>query len=70
MNLNSTLSPAAVPLTMSSREIAELTGKELSCDARHSRHAGQLEDDQNWSMFATPERRTYTTAFLLDREQT
>ncbi|BDB69302.1 hypothetical protein Cthiooxydans_17140 [Comamonas thiooxydans] len=28
MNLNLTLSPAAVPLTMSSREIAELTGKD------------------------------------------
>ena len=28
MSLNSTLSPAAVPLTMSSRDIAELTGKE------------------------------------------
>ena len=28
MSLNSTLSPAAVPLTMSSREIAELTGKD------------------------------------------
>ncbi|KGG86688.1 phage antirepressor KilAC domain-containing protein [Comamonas thiooxydans] len=28
MSLNSTLSPAAVPLTMSSRDIADLTGKE------------------------------------------
>ena len=28
MNLNPTLSPAAVPLTMSSRDIAELTGKD------------------------------------------
>lgn len=28
MSLNSTLSPAAVPLTMSSRDIAELTGKD------------------------------------------
>ena len=28
MSLNSTLSPVAVPLTMSSRDIAELTGKD------------------------------------------
>lgn len=35
MSLNSTLSPAAVPLTMSSRDIAELTGK---------RHADVMRD--------------------------
>lgn len=35
MNLSSTLSPAAVPLTMSSRDIAELTGK---------RHADVMRD--------------------------
>ena len=34
MNLTSTMAPAAVPLTMSSREIAELTGKD-------HRHVGQ-----------------------------
>jgi phage antirepressor YoqD-like protein len=46
---------------MSSREIAELTGKELSCDARHSRHAGQLQDDQNWACLRGPGRPTYTS---------
>ena len=72
MSLNSTLSPAAVPLTMSSREIAELTGKELGHVNRDIRAMlDSLQDDPELEhVREDQDGRGYTTAFHLGRELT
>ncbi|WP_314972850.1 phage antirepressor KilAC domain-containing protein [Comamonas testosteroni] len=72
MNLNSTLSPAAVPLTMSSREIADLTGKELGHVNRDIRAMldGLPEDPELEHVREDQDGRGYTTAFHLGRELT
>ncbi|MEN2432158.1 phage antirepressor KilAC domain-containing protein [Comamonas sp. F1-6] len=72
MNLNPTLSPAAVPLTMSSREIAELTGKELGHVNRDIRAMlDSLQDDPELEhVREDQDGRGYTTAFHLGRELT
>ncbi len=72
MNLNPTLSPAAVPLTMSSREIAELTGKELGHVNRDIRAMlDSLPDDPELEhVREDQDGRGYTTAFHLGRELT
>lgn len=72
MNLNSTLSPVAVPLTMSSREIADLTGKELGHVNRDIRAMlDGLEDDPELEhVREEQDGRGYTTAFHLGRELT
>ncbi|BDB69076.1 hypothetical protein Cthiooxydans_14880 [Comamonas thiooxydans] len=72
MNLNPTLSPAAVPLTMSSREIAELTGKDLGHVNRDIRAMlDSLQDDPELEhVREDQDGRGYTTAFHLGRELT
>ena len=72
MSLNSTLSPAAVPLTMSSRELAELTGKELGHVNRDIRAMlDSLQDDPELEhVREDQDGRGYTTAFHLGRELT
>ncbi|MDH1337435.1 phage antirepressor KilAC domain-containing protein [Comamonas thiooxydans] len=72
MSLNSTLSPVAVPLTMSSRDIAELTGKELGHVNRDIRAMlDGLEDDPELEhVREDQDGRGYTTAFHLGRELT
>ena len=72
MSLNSTLSPATVPLTMSSREIAELTGKELGHVNRDIRAMlDSLQDDPELEhVREDQDGRGYTTAFHLGRELT
>ena len=73
MSVNSTLSPAAVPLTMSSRDIAELTGK----DHRHVLRdldvlRGQLGDmfagsAQTWTH---PQNSQRYPEYVLDKDTT
>ena len=72
MNLTSTMAPAAVPLTMSSREIAELTGKELGHVNRDIRAMlDSLQDDPELEhVREDQDGRGYTTAFHLGRELT
>ena len=72
MNLNSTLSPVAVPLTMSSREIADLTGKELGHVNRDIRAMldGLPDDPELEHVREDQDGRGYTTAFHLGRELT
>ncbi len=72
MNLNSTLSPAAAPLTMSSREIADLTGKELGHVNRDIRAMldGLQDDPELEHVREDQDGRGYTTAFHLGRELT
>ncbi|WP_050873451.1 phage antirepressor KilAC domain-containing protein [Comamonas testosteroni] len=72
MNLNSTLSPVAVPLTMSSREIADLTGKELGHVNRDIRAMldGLQDDPELEHVREDQDGRGYTTAFHLGRELT
>ncbi|MGB6097904.1 MAG: phage antirepressor KilAC domain-containing protein [Comamonas thiooxydans] len=72
MSLNSTLSPAAVPLTMSSREIAELTAKDLGHVNRDIRAMlDSLQDDPELEhVREDQDGRGYTTAFHLGRELT
>ncbi|GEQ77953.1 phage regulatory protein [Comamonas testosteroni] len=72
MNLNPKLSPATVPLTMSSREIAELTGKELGHVNRDIRAMlDSLQDDPELEhVREDQDGRGYTTAFHLGRELT
>ena len=72
MSLNSTLSPVAVPLTMSSREIADLTGKELGHVNRDIRAMlDSLQDDPELEhVREDQDGRGYTTAFHLGRELT
>ncbi len=72
MSLNSTLSLVAVPLTMSSREIADLTGKELGHVNRDIRAMlDGLEDDPELEhVREDQDGRGYTTAFHLGRELT
>lgn len=72
MSLNSTLSPVAVPLTMSSREIADLTGKELGHVNRDIRAMlDSLHDDPELEhVREDQDGRGYTTAFHLGRELT
>ena len=73
MSLNSTLSPAAVPLTMSSREIAELTGK----DHRHVLRDLDVLRDQLGDMFAGsaqtwthPQNSQRYPEYVLDKDTT
>lgn len=72
MNLTSTITAAAVPLTMSSREIAELTGKELGHVNRDIRAMlDSLKDDPELEhVREDQDGRGYTTAFHLGRELT
>ncbi|GAO68648.1 phage antirepressor KilAC domain-containing protein [Comamonas sp. E6] len=72
MNLTSTMTAAAVPLTMSSREIAELTGKELGHVNRDIRAMlDSLQDDPELEhVREDQDGRGYTTAFQLGRELT
>lgn len=72
MSLNSTLSPVAVPLTMSSREIADLTGKELGHVNRDIRAMldGLPDDPELEHVREDQDGRGYTTAFHLGRELT
>lgn len=72
MNLTSTMTPAAVALTMSSREIAELTGKELGHVNRDIRAMlDSLQDDPELEhVREDQDGRGYTTAFHLGRELT
>ena len=72
MNLTTTMKPAAVPLTMSSREIADLTGKELGHVNRDIRAMlDGLEDDPELEhVREDQDGRGYTTAFHLGRELT
>lgn len=72
MNLTSTVTTAAVPLTMSSREIAELTGKELGHVNRDIRAMlDSLQDDPELEhVREDQDGRGYTTAFYLGRELT
>lgn len=72
MSLNSTLSPVAVPLTMSSREIADLTGKELGHVNRDIRAMldGLQDDPELEHVREDQDGRGYTTAFHLGRELT
>jgi len=72
MNLTSTMTPAAVPLTMSSREIADLTGKELGHVNRDIRAMldGLQDDPELEHVCEDQDGRGYTTAFHLGRELT
>lgn len=72
MNLTSTMTAAVVPLTMSSREIAELTGKELGHVNRDIRAMlDSLQDDPELEhVREDQDGRGYTTAFHLGRELT
>lgn len=71
MSLNSTLSPAAVPLTMSSRDIAELTGKDHFHVMRDLRAMhGQLGDLFGGSIhpWIHPQNGQTYDEYLLDKE--
>lgn len=72
MSLNSTISLVAVPLTMSSREIADLTGKELGHVNRDIRAMldGLQDDPELEHVREDQDGRGYTTAFHLGRELT
>ncbi|MDH1477546.1 phage antirepressor KilAC domain-containing protein [Comamonas thiooxydans] len=72
MNLTSTMTAVVVPLTMSSREIAELTGKELGHVNRDIRAMlDSLQDDPELEhVREDQDGRGYTTAFHLGRELT
>lgn len=72
MNLTSTMTPAAVPLTMSSREIADLTGKELGHVNRDIRAMldGLQDDPELEHVREDQDGRGYTKAFHLGRELT
>lgn len=71
MNLNPTLSPAAVPLTMSSRDIAELTGKDHFHVMRDLRAMhGQLGDLFGGSIhpWIHPQNGQTYDEYLLDKD--
>ncbi|MDR3064709.1 MAG: phage antirepressor KilAC domain-containing protein [Comamonas sp.] len=71
MSLNSTLTPAAVPLTMSSREIAELTGKDHFHVMRDLRVMhGQLGDLFGGSIhpWIHPQNGQTYDEYLLDKD--
>lgn len=72
MNAVSNMTPVAMPLTMSSREIADLTGKELGHVNRDIRAMlDTLEDDPELEhVREEQDGRGYTTAFHLGRELT